>query len=190
MHTAVAPHRAAVDLDSGAVDVRTRAAGQVHDDAGDVLGPAEAARGVSCRVLGEAARHGEQAVGHLGGEEAGADGVDEDVAGAELDGEVAAEVDGGRLAGAVRVRALRAEGADAEPGRRRRDDDARRVVDRGPLLQEGGELLGAEEDGLDVEVHDLLEGGVRVRVEGGAPRRARVREEDVYVGGVLPDLRY
>ncbi|KAI9155232.1 Carnosine N-methyltransferase [Paramyrothecium foliicola] len=185
---ALDPHGTAVDGNGLAVDVRARAAGKVDDGARNVLGLAEAAHGVRLADLVGAARDLEQAVGHLAGEEARADGVDGDVAGAELDGEVAAQVDDGGLAGRVAVGALGAEGADAEAGDAGGDDDARGVLRRGGLLEQGREDADGVEDGLYVEVHDLGKGRVRVRVERLAPRGAGVGEEDVDAVRVLLDL--
>ncbi|CRK27523.1 hypothetical protein BN1708_004413 [Verticillium longisporum] len=121
--------------------------------------------------------------------QAGGDRVDRDAAAAELEREVAAEVDDGGLAGAVAVGAGLAERADAEAGDRRRDDDAAGVVARRPHLQQRRKVADRREHGLDVEVHDLGEGPVGVAVERLAPRRARVGEQQVHVRRVLLDRR-
>lgn len=56
-HLATLPERATVDGERLAVDVGARAAGQVHDGAGNVLGLAEALHGVGfCLFLGAARR--------------------------------------------------------------------------------------------------------------------------------------
>lgn len=46
-------------------------------------------------------------------------------------------------------------------------------------------LLNTKEDTLHVQVHDLVEGVLRGRVERCAPRSTGVREQDVDVVGVL-----
>ncbi|TPX08756.1 uncharacterized protein E0L32_009818 [Thyridium curvatum] len=181
------PHRAAVDRQRRGVDVRARPAAQVHHRAGDVLGPPEPAHRVPPPQLLGPAPDLQQAVGHLAREEARRDAVDADAPGPELERQVAAQVQRGRLARAVPVRAVAAERADAEPGHARRDDDPRRV--RQPLLPAapGGDGLFQQrreephrvEHGAHVEVEHLGDGGVRVRVELLAPRGARVGEQDV-----------
>lgn len=129
-----------------------------------------------------------QAGGHLGGVETGSDGVCEDATGAQLDGEVLGQMDDGSLGGRVRKGGVLAEGADAQAGDTGGHDDATGVLDGGALLQQRGELLGGVEDALDVEVHDLAKGIVRVCVKGGAPCGTGVGEEDVDVVGGLGDL--
>lgn len=168
--------------------MRARATRQIHDHARDVLGPTQAPRRVARGVLLEPARHLQQPVGHLGRKEAGADGVDEDVARAQVHREVAAQVDDGGLARAVPERRRLPQGRGAQPRGAGGDDDAARVLEGRALLQQGGKLLDAQEHALDVQVHDLLERGVRVRVEGGAPRRAGVGHQDVHVVCVLRHL--
>jgi hypothetical protein len=187
---AAVPQTATIDGDLGTVDVAARPRGQVDDGAGEVLGTAQAAHGVALGVLLQTAGEVQQPGTHLGGEPAGADGVDGDVAGAQLEGEVAAQVQDGGLAGAVAKRGLRAQGADAEAGHGAGDDDAAGVLDAGALLQQGCELADRVEDGFHVEVHDLGEGRVRVRVKGLAPRRAGVGEQNVHVVGVRLYLRH
>ncbi|POR35738.1 Uncharacterized protein TPAR_04058, partial [Tolypocladium paradoxum] len=190
-HLAARPHGTAVNGNGLAVNVRAGPAGQVHHGAGNVLRVAQAAHGVGPGHLVGAARHGQQAVGHLAREEARADGVDGDAPRAQLDGQVAAEVDDGRLAGRVAVRALLADGADAQPRDARRDDDPARLAIAAVgsrLLQQRRELAHGVEDGLDVEVHDLGEGLVRVPVERLAPGGARVGEENVHPVRVLLHL--
>ena len=51
-----------------------------------------------------------------------------------------------------------------------------------------GILLSTKEDALHVQVHDLVEGVLRSRVEGCAPRCTGVREQDVDMVGVLGHL--
>lgn len=150
---------------------------------------AEAAEGVAGTELRSAARQLQEAVGHLAGEEARADGVNGHVAGAELDGEVAAEVNDGSLGGRVAVGTVLADGADAETSNAGGDEDARRVSGGGTLLEHRGESLDGVEDGAHVQVHDLGKGVIRVLVKGGAPGRAGVGEQDVDVISVLLDLR-
>lgn len=129
------PHRAAVNLYGGTVDVRTRPTRQVHDHTRDVLGPSQPLRRVARGVFLEAARHLQQARRHLRREEPRTDGINQDVPRPELDGQVAAQVDRGGLAGAVRVRALLSQRANTDTRNRRRDDDAAGVVDRRAPLQ-------------------------------------------------------
>ena len=110
------PQGPAVNGDGGAVDVGTGAAGEVDDDAGNVFGATEAAGGVLAGVALEAAGLLEQTSSHLSREPAGADRVNEDVARAEVDGEIARQVHGSGLRGAIGEGGLSAEAADAEAG--------------------------------------------------------------------------
>lgn len=66
-----------------------RAASKEDHGAGDIFGATEAAVGVLPGHCVGAAILLHEPGGHFGGEEAGGDAVAEDVAGAELDGEVA-----------------------------------------------------------------------------------------------------
>lgn len=91
----------------------------------------------------------------------------------------------GGLAGGVAVRALLAEGADAQARDAGGDEHAAGVVERGLLLQQRGEDADRVEDGFDVEVHDFCERLIGVRVKGLAPGRAGVGKQDVDVVGVL-----
>lgn len=166
----------------------TGTAGKVNDSTGDILGLAKALHGVRVCELLSAASLLHETVGHLAREEPRAERVDGDVAGAELEGQVAAEVEDGSLGGRVAVGAVAAQGADAEAGDRGGDDDARGVADGAALLQQGRELADGVEDAADVEVHDLGERLVRVLVKGRAPGGAGVGEEDVDVVGVLAHL--
>lgn len=106
----------------------------------------------------------------------------------QLKREIPTQRNNSRLARAIAKRSLRPRSADAQARDARRDNNAARVLDGSALLEERRELLYAQEDALDVQVHDLLERGVGVRVEGLAPGGARVREQDVDVRGVLGDL--
>lgn len=106
----------------------------------------------------------------------------------ELDGEVAPEVYRCGLGRRIPERGLLAEGADAQARRAGRDDDARGVIEAGPLLQERRELLHRHEHRLDVEVHDLGEGRLGMGLEPFAPCRAGVGEQDVDVVRVLQHL--
>lgn len=49
-------------------------------------------------------------------------------------------------------------------------------------------LLNAHKDRLDVEVHDLLEGALRVLVKRGSPSCAGICEQDVDMICVLANL--
>lgn len=189
MQRAPRPQRTAVDLDSLTVDVAACATTQVHHDAGDVLWPAEPSHGVGLGVLLEAAADLEQATGHLCREPTRADGVYEDVSLAELDGQVATQVQHGGLGRRVPVRSLGAERAYSQPSDAGGDDHAGRIIDRSPLLEHGLELLDRIENRLHVEVHYLAERVLRVCLERLAPCRARVGQEDVDRLGVFPDLR-
>ena len=119
-------------------------------------------------------------------------------------------MDHGRLGGGVAEGRRLAERADAQAGDRGGHDDARGVGGGGAGGEERGEpgekrgsarrtdgvgaafwghrLLNRHEDALDVQVHDLPERRVRVRVELLAPRRARVRQQDVHMVCRLGDL--
>lgn len=163
---------------------------KIHDDTRDILGPAQPTRRVRLGMLLQPARQLQQPARHLRREEAGADRVHQDVPRAQVDGEVAPEMQYGGLGSRVSERGLAAEGADAEAGGAGRDDDARGVLLRGAPLQERRELLHRHEHGLDVEVHDLGEGRLGMRVEALAPGRAGVGEEDVDVLRVLRHLRH
>jgi hypothetical protein len=125
---------------------------------------------------------------HLARVEPRRDGIAQDVPGPELDGQVLGEVDRRGFGGRVGVRRVGPEGADPDPGHRRGDDDARGVLDRRAGGEEGFELLDGVEDGFDVQVHDFLEGRVRMGFESLAPGGAGVGEEDVDVRGRLCDL--
>lgn len=58
-------------------------------------------------------------------------------------------------------------------------DNARGIVRRSSLLQQGCDELGQVEDPVEVEGEDSREGLGRVFVVGGAPVRAGVVDEDV-----------
>lgn len=109
--------------------------------------------------------------------------------GPELNSQVATEVDDGGLAGRVAVRALLAQRPDPQPRDAGCDENPARILHRSPLLQQRREQLYGVEDGLDVQVHDLLERPVRVRVKLLPPRCARIGEEDVDMVGVRADAR-
>src|SRR5690242_13305286 len=103
------PQRATVNLNGLAVDVAAGAAGQVDHDTCDNPRPGEAAPGGGLGVLVEAAADLEQARSHLCREPAGADRVDQDVPGTQLDGQVATQVQHGGLGRAVAIRGLVSE---------------------------------------------------------------------------------
>ena len=107
--------------------------------------------------------------------------------GPELDGQVLGEMDDGGLGCRVAVRRVLPQGADADPAHRRGDDDAGRVGHGGPGAEQCLKLLYGVEDALDVEIHDFLEGGVRVGFEALAPGCAGVGEQDVDVRGGFGD---
>lgn len=168
--------------------MRSCATRQVDDSASNVLRLAQTAHGVVIGDLVGTARQLEETVGHLAGEETGADGVDGDVAGAQLDGQVAAEVKDGGLAGRIAVGALLAQGADTQAGNTGSDDDARRVLRGSGLLQHRGKETDCVENGLHVKIHDLGKSRVGVGIEGLAPGGAGVGKENVDAVGVLADL--
>lgn len=179
------PQRTAVNLKNIPIDMRARPATQIHDGARDVLGPAQPAHRVLARDQVHAPAQLHQPRAHLGREEARRDAVDGDVARPQLERQVAPQVDGRRLAGAVPERGLPAQGADAHAGHRRRDDHPAGVVDAAPPLQQRREQPDGVEHGPHVQVEHLGDGRVRVRVEGLAPRGARVGQQDVDVVRVL-----
>ena len=115
--------------------MRAGARAEVNNDARDVLGPTQPPHRVALGVLLDAARHLEQAVGHLGREEAGADAVHRDMAGSQLDGQVAAQVDHGRLGGRVAVRGLLAQRSNAQARDRGRNQDPAGILDGRALLE-------------------------------------------------------
>lgn len=49
-------------------------------------------------------------------------------------------------------------------------------------------LLDTQEDALDIQVHDFRECALRVLVEGRSPRSASIREQDIYMVGVLANF--
>jgi len=110
---------------------------------------------------------------------------------AELDGQVARQVHDGGLGGAIAVRREGvADAADANARHRPRHHDVARVGGRRARLQQRREALDRVEHGLHVEVHDLGEGGVRMRVERRAPGGAGVGQQDVDVRRVRLHLRH
>lgn len=175
------PQRAAINFNRRAIHVRTGPARQVHNHASDILRLAQPPHRVRPAQLRHTARQLQQPIAHLAREEARADAVDRDPARAQLHRQVPPQVQHRRLARAVPVRALLAQRAHAQPRHARRDDHPARVVDARALLQQRRELADQVEHAAHVEVHDLGEGAVRVRVEGLAPRGARIGEEDVDV---------
>lgn len=182
------PQRSSINRNRLPINISPRATRKIHHNARDILRHTQSPHRVGLANLLRTARQLQQPVGHLAREEARADGVDGDVSRAQLDSEVATQMDHGRLARRVAIRALLAQRADAQPGDRRRDDDAAGIRERGGLLEQRREEADGVEDGLDVQVHDLSEGGVAVRVESFAPCRARVGEQDIHVVGMLLDF--
>lgn len=185
----VRPQGSSIERNRLPVHIRTRPARQIHHDARDVLRLPEPPQRVLPRKLIRPARQLQQPVGHLAREEAGRDGVDRDVSRTELDGQVASQVQDGRLAGRVPVRSLLPQRPDAQTGHARGDEHTARVLRARGLAQQRREHPDRVEDGLDVQIHDLGERRIRVCVEGLAPGRPRVGEEDVHAVRVLPDLR-
>lgn len=92
---------AAVEGHDDAVAVRAGARGQPGDDAGDVLGHAQAAIGRPSRKEVPTASQAQGAVGHPGNEDSGGNGVDQHAARAQLDGQTLGQVVERGLAGAV-----------------------------------------------------------------------------------------
>jgi hypothetical protein len=177
--------------------MRGGARAQKDHQPGDILGMTDPQIRRGLRQLLRPALQLHQPAGHLARVEARRDGVAEDVPRAKLDGQVLGQVDDGGLGGRVGVGGVVAEGADADPRHGRGHDDAGGIIDAGVASEQGLELLHGVEDALDVQIHDFLEGRVRVRFESLAPGRARVGEEDVdvvgrpgYLGRQAFDLRH
>lgn len=168
--------------------MRTGPAGQIHHRTRNILRHAKSPHGVRAGNLVGAARYLQEPVGHLAREETRADGVYGDAPGTQLDGQVAAEVDDGRLGRRVPIGALLANGANAQAGDAGRDDDAGGVRARSGLVQQRRKDADRVEDGLDIEIHDLGKGLVGVGVKGLAPGGAGVGEENVHAVSVLLDL--
>ena len=93
---------------------------------------------------------------HLARVEARRDRVRHDAPRPQLHRQVLGHVDGGGFRGAVGVGADGAGGADFYAAHRGGDDDVRGREDGGGVREEGGEFLGAVEDGFDVEVEDFV----------------------------------
>jgi hypothetical protein len=64
-------------------------------------------------------------------------------------------------------------------------DDPRRVVVGGRGFEQAQQALGQKEHRLDVGVHHLVPAGLGVLLDGSAPRRTSVVDENVEVVGVL-----
>lgn len=101
----LAPHPPTINRYTCSVDMARGATGQEHHRACEIFRAAQAAVGIQLCHRFFAAVFRDEARGHLGGEEAWRDTVAEDVSWAEIDGEVAGEVDhGGCGTNRVRVR--------------------------------------------------------------------------------------
>lgn len=110
------------------------------------------------------------------------------MSGPQLHRQIPPQVNHRRLGSAVPVRALLANGPDAQAGNRRSDDHAARLVHAGILLQKGRKLPDGVKHSPDVQVHDLGESRIRVLVKGGAPCRSSVSEKNVDVVSVFGDF--
>ena len=130
------PYTPAIDGDGCPIDVTRRSARQEHDRSRNILRLSESSRGNRSRDLVSASRGLHEPVRHLRGKEARRDAVHADVPRAQLDGKIASQMDDGGFRGGVAVRALLADGADADACDRGRDDDARRRPERRSLLEE------------------------------------------------------
>ena len=181
-------HRSTIRRNDTPIQMRRRPTGQKHHQASQILRVTQPAIRAHLRELLLPALQLHQPARHLRRIEARRDGVTEDMAGAQLDGQILGEVDGSGLGGRVRVRGVGAQRADADAGDRGGDDDARRILHRRALAEERREFLDRVEDALDVQVHDLGEGRGRVGFEALAPCCTGIREEDVDVRRLLPDL--
>lgn len=184
-HLSTRPQSTTINGNSLTIHMRPSPTRQVHHDTSNILRPSQPTHGVRLGNLVRAARQRQQAVCHLAREKARADGVYSDAARAQLERQVTTQVQHSGLAGGVAVRALLAEGADAQARDAGGDEHAAGVVERGVLLQQRGEDADRVEDGFDVEVHDFCKGLIGVRVKGLAPGRAGVGKQDVDVVGVL-----
>ena len=114
-------------------------------------------------------RVAEQSAGEVGRGRAGRDGVDGDLAGAELLREVAGEDLDGALAGGVDEVLWNVEAGDA----------ARDVDDRAAVDEQRCELLRQEERSFEHLVDERVEVGLGGIGEGSRPLRAAVVDEEV-----------
>lgn len=85
----------------------------------------------------------------------------------------------------ITISPLLAQSPNSQPGNGSGDDHPRRIIQRGPLLQQRSKLADEIEHAADVQVHHLGKGTVGVGVELLAPRGAGVGEEDVDMAGLL-----
>ena len=107
---------------------------------------------------------------------------------AQIHRQVLRQVNRRRLGRGVSERRLVAQTTDADARDTGRDDHPAGIAQRGLFLQQRREEPDGGEDALDVQVHDLGEGTVRVGVEFLAPGGACVGEQDVDVVGRLGHL--
>ncbi len=146
-----------------------------HRDALEVLGAADAIERRLARH--PVAHHLHQALGHLGGEEAGRDRVHVDVVLRPLRGEGAREADDPALRGVVADRAGTAGIAAADHPQHGRDVDDPAAAARHHAA--AADFLGCHEHRGEVEVDHLLPRLERVVEHVRAPCRAGVVDQDV-----------
>lgn len=182
----MAPQRTTVYSNRLTVDITACPGTQIHNHARNVLGPTQPQQRIHSRKLLLPPAQLQQPRAHLGREEARTDTVHGDMPRAQLDGQVAPQVNDAGLAGRVAKGAVLAQAADAEPGDAGGDEHAAGVVEGGARLQQRRKEAHGVEDGLDIQVEDFAKGAVWVGVEGLAPGGAGVGEQDVDVGRVLP----
>lgn len=83
------------------------------------------------------------------------------------------------------IRSLLPQRPDAQPGYTRRNYNPRGVINRSPLLQEGGKLPDQIENTPNIQIHDLGEGVVRMGVKLLPPCGTGVGEKNIDMGGLL-----
>ena len=164
--------------DHGAGNVAGEIGGEEEEDVGDFLGFTDAAEGDAGgdsvnHLLGEGGEH-------IGAGDAGGDGVDADVVGAEFAGEGFGEAVDGEFGGGIAAAGGLAVKADH---RASVQDDAAALS-----FHEGCGGFGAGKNGFKIEVDDGVEGGFVVVIEGFAGGDAGVVDQDVKVAVVVNEV--
>lgn len=169
---------APIERERGPVDKRAGPPAQEQARAGGILRRADAAERV--RLRDRIPSRVEDSTHHLGRKRPASKSVNRDPARAQRHSKCARQMVQPGLGGAVGVvlHGRDAEGVDAA------DVDDARGGGRGRclgalLLEQRDEQLRQGEDALEVEGQQLRPGGVRVRLEGLPPCRARVVDEHV-----------
>jgi len=187
------------------INMRTRSRAKVHHRPRNILRSPQPLIRRRFRQALRTSLQLHEAVRHLGREEARCQGVAEDALRAELDSEIAGEVQGGGFGSAVGKSCVLAQGADTDACDGGGDDYAGGIFDGGASAEEGSEsgwmlelvgtpttfadaLLYTMEHALDVQIHDLAERVFRRPIERRSPRCSRVREQDINMLGMLRDL--